>query len=111
MSLKHDDLYARAWEYDYEQSIFENKNNNATPPSPHEVQVQTDISTEETRNTPGAAHECSPEIFLQMEELSDVTNTYPDMEPVAEESSEQPKSSPKDPSRCSQDYNARVYQI
>ena len=31
LRLKHDDLYARAWEYDYEQSIFDAENNNATP--------------------------------------------------------------------------------
>ena len=42
------------------------------------------------RNTPEAAHECSPEIFPQMEEKCDVTNTYSDMEPDVETSSEQP---------------------
>ena len=28
VSLNHDDLYARAWEYDYEQPIFDAENNN-----------------------------------------------------------------------------------
>ena len=32
VGLKHDDLYARAWEYDYEQPTFDAENKNATPP-------------------------------------------------------------------------------
>ena len=28
VSLNHDDLYARAWEYDYEQPLFDAENNN-----------------------------------------------------------------------------------
>ena len=32
VSLKHNDLYARVWEYDYEQPIFNAENINATPP-------------------------------------------------------------------------------
>ena len=39
VSLKHDDLYARAWEYAYEQPIFEAEKNNTAPPNPHEIQV------------------------------------------------------------------------
>ena len=57
------------------------------------------------RNTPGTTHECSPEIFLQTEELSDVTNTYPDTEPDAEENLEQPEGSPTNPR--SSKYNLR----
>ena len=54
-SLKHDDLYDRAWEFDYEQPIFDGENNNATPPNSHEIPVQSDISTEEMRHTLGTA--------------------------------------------------------
>ena len=35
VSLKHDDLYARAWEYDYEQPIFDAENNNRVPTNSH----------------------------------------------------------------------------
>ena len=91
------ELYARAWEYDYEQTIFEAENNNATPPNPTEIQVQTDILTEEKRNTRGTVHECSPEIFLQTDEISDVTDTYPHMKPIVEPGSEQPESRPTNP--------------
>ena len=39
MSLNHDDLYARAWEYDYEQPIFDAENKNARPPDSQETPV------------------------------------------------------------------------
>ena len=94
VSLNHDDLYARAWEYDYEQPIFDVENNNAAPPNSQEIPIQFDVSTEEMRNTPGTTHECSPEIFPQRIEVSDVTDTYPHMERDAEPSSEQPENSP-----------------
>ena len=31
VSLHHDDLYARAWKYDFEQPIFDAENDNAAP--------------------------------------------------------------------------------
>ena len=105
VSLKHDHLYARAWEYDYEQPIFDAENNNMTPPNSQETPVQSDFPTEERRNTPGTTHECSPESFPQTDEVSDVTDTYPHMEPDVEPSSEQPKNSSANPR--SSKYNLR----
>ena len=116
VSLKDDDLYARAWEYDYEQPIFDAENNNTTPPNSQEIPIHFDFSTEEMRNTPGATHECSPEVFLQTDELSDVTDMYPHMQPDVEASSEQLETSPTNPrgskytlrhnpnSKCNDDY-------
>ena len=97
VSLKHGDLYARAWEYDYELPILGAENNNATPPIPHKIPMQSEFSTEEMRNTPGTTHECSPEIFPQTDEVSNVTDTYPHMEPDVEPSSEQPENGPTNP--------------
>ena len=105
VSLEHYDLYARALEYDYEQPIFDAENNNATPLNSHEIPVHSDFSTEEKRNTPATTHECYPESFLQTDEFSDVTVTYPDMEPKVEVSSEQLESSPTNPR--SSKYNLR----
>ena len=105
VSLNHDDLYARAWEYDYEKPIFDAENNNATPPNPQEIPVQSDFSTEEMRNTPGKTHECSPEFFHHTHGVSDVTDTYPHMEPDVESSSKQPRNSPTNPR--SSKYNLR----
>ena len=100
VSLNHDDLYAGAWECDYEQPIFDAENDNAAPPNPREIAVHSDFSTEEMRNTPGEPHVCSPEIFPNTDELGDVTDTCPDMEPDLETSSEQTQN-------CSSKYNLR----
>ena len=43
------------------------------------------------RNKPGNPHACSPEIFPGTDEVSDVTDTCPHIEPDEESSSEQPK--------------------
>ena len=69
VSLKHDDLYAGAWECDYEQPIFDADNDNAMPLNSTEIPVQSDSSTAEIWNA------SSPEKFSQMEELGDVTDT------------------------------------
>ena len=105
MSLNHDDLYARAWECDYEQSIFDADNDNAAPPNQQENLGQSDLSREEMRNTPGNPHVCSPEISPNTDELSDVTDMYPHMEPDVGTSPEQPQNSPTKPR--SSKYNLR----
>ena len=105
MSLHHDDLYASAWEYDYDQSISDNEKYNAVPPNSQEILVQPDLSTEEMRNTPGKPHVCSPKICPNTDELVNVTDTCPHMEPDVETSSEQPQNSPTDPR--SSKYNLR----
>ena len=63
MSLKHDDLYARAWVCDYEQPFFDADNNLATHPNSTEIPIQPDVPIEEMKNTPGTAHECFSRIF------------------------------------------------
>ena len=97
VSLNHDDLYARAWEYDFEQPIFDAESDNAVPPNSLEIPVQSDFSTEEMRNTPIEPHVCSPEIFPNTDELGDVTDACPLMEPDVETDSEQPQKSPTNP--------------
>ena len=73
--------------------MFDAEKSNAMPPNSPEFPKQPDLSTEEMRNTPVTAHECSFEIFPQTEELCDVTDTDPNMEPDVETSSEKPKNS------------------
>ena len=90
VTLKHDDLYSRARGYEDEKPIFDDENNNATSVTSPEFPIQSDFPTEETRNTPRTAHECSPENFLKTERACDVTDTYPYTEPDVERSSEQP---------------------
>ena len=105
VSPNHDDLYARAWEYDFEQPIFDAENVNEAPTNSQEIPVQSDFSTEEMRNTPGNPHVCSPDIFPNSDQLGDVTDTCPHMEPDVETSSEQPQNSPTN--RRSSNYNLR----
>ena len=81
VSFNHDDLYARTWECDYEQPIFDTENDNNAPPNQRETPVQSDFSREEIRNTPENPHVCSTEIFPNTDELGDVTDTCPHMEP------------------------------
>ena len=97
VSLKHDDLSARAWECEYGKSVFDAENNNATPPSSPEILEQSGLSTAETWNTAGTAQERFRELFPPMEDLCDVTDTYPYMEPDLETSAEQPNISPTNP--------------
>ena len=39
LTVKHDELYARASEYDYEQPIFDAEKNNAAPPNSQEILI------------------------------------------------------------------------
>ena len=98
VSLKHDDSYARTRECEYEKPVFDAENNNATPPNSTQNPVQPDLSTEE-RGTHQEPHASVPE------ELYDVTDTYPYIEPKVETSSEQPNNSPTNPH--SSKYNLR----
>ena len=105
VSINHDDLYARAWEHHYEQQIFDDGNNGATQSDPHEIPIQSDLSTGELRNAPGTTHECSPEIFPPTDETSDVADTYTHVEPDVGTCSEQQGKSPSNPR--SSKYNLR----
>ena len=51
VSLSHDDLYARAWEYNFEQPIFDAENDKAAPPNIQEIRLQSDYSTEKMRKS------------------------------------------------------------
>ena len=97
VTLHHDEFYARAWEYDFEQQILDANNDRAAPPNLQEIPLQFDYSTEEIRNTPGNPHVCSPEINLCTDEVSDVTDTCPHIEPDVESSLEQQENSPANP--------------
>ena len=97
VGLNNVDLYARAWEYDFEQPIFGAKNDKAEPPKLQEIPLKTDYSTDELRNTPGNPHVCSPEIFPYTGDVNDVTYACPHMQPDAETSSEQSQNSPTNP--------------
>ena len=105
VSLHHDDLYARVWEYEFEQPIFDAENDKAAPPNLQKITLQSDYSTQIIKNTPRNPHVCSTEIFTCTDEVSDVTDTCPHMKPDVESSSEQPENTPTKPR--SSKYNLR----
>ena len=105
VTLNHDDLYARAWEYDFEQPIFDAENDDAAPPNQREIPVQSDFSTEEMRNTQGIPHVCSPEVFPPADEISEVADTCTHVEPDVGTSLEQQRNSLSNPR--SSKYNLR----
>ena len=51
--IKHDDLYARAWECEYDEPIFENDYNILATPSSPEITIRPEQTADEMRNTPG----------------------------------------------------------
>ena len=73
---KHNDLYARAWEYDYEMPIFDTKRHNIAPHDPANIALRSDLPPEETRNAQGTSRECSLEFFPSTDGLYDGTDTY-----------------------------------
>ena len=94
MNIKQEDLYARAWESDFERPIFDTEYHNAAPPNQLETAVQSDKPTEETWSTPGTSREHSLDVFFQTDELCDVTDKYRHLEPDVETRLEQPNPTP-----------------
>ena len=89
MITKHDDLFARAWECDYETPILNIDDHNTAPPDPTDFAVRSDLPPEEMWNPPGASRECGPEFFPSADGLYNGTDTYQFTEHDAEMSLEQ----------------------
>ena len=85
----HDDLYARAWECEYDEPIFDSDYNNLAAPCPHEITIRSEQTADEMRNTPGITPENSPEINLQPDGSSDGRDVDRDTQPDADMSVEQ----------------------
>ena len=61
--ITQDDLYARAWECEYDEPIFDSDYNNLAAPSPPEITIRSEQTDDEIRNTPGITPEKSPDII------------------------------------------------
>ena len=54
--IEHDDLFARAWECEYERPFFDADDINTAPPDPPENAVRSDyLPPKEMLNTPGTS--------------------------------------------------------
>ena len=63
--IKHGDLYARAWECEYDEPIFDSGNNNLATPSSPENTIRSEQAADKMRNTPGTIPESPPQIIPQ----------------------------------------------
>ena len=97
VTIKHDDLYARAWECEYEKPIFDSDYNNLVTPNSPEITVRSEETADEMRTTPGTIRENSPEIVPQIDRSYDGTDTDHYMQPDADTSVEQPDPTPTNP--------------
>ena len=73
--IKHDDLYARAWECEYDKPIFDSDRDNMVIPNSPEVLVRPEEAANERRSTPGTIEEDSSEILSHTDDIDDGTDT------------------------------------
>ena len=95
--IKHDDLWARAWESEYDKPIFDSYYNNLLTPTSPEIAIRSDEAADEMRSTPGTIRKNSPEIFPQTDRPCDGTDTDHYMQPDADTSVEQHEFTPTNP--------------
>ena len=62
---KHVDLYARAWECEYDEPIFGSDYKNLATPSSPEITIRSEQAADEMKNTPGTIPESPPQIIPQ----------------------------------------------
>ena len=87
--ITHDDLYARAWECEYDEPIFDNGYNNLAAPSPPEITIRSKQTADEMRCSPGLTPENSPESITQPNGSHDGRDVDRDTQPDANTSVEQ----------------------
>ena len=95
--IKHDDLYARAWECEYDEPKFDSDYNNLVTPNSPEITIQSEEATDKMRSTPGTIREKSPENITQTDGSYDGTDTDHDKQPDADTTVEQPDPMPTNP--------------
>ena len=95
--ITHDDLYARAWECENDEPIFDNGYNFLATPSPPEITIRSEQTAGEMRNTPGITPETPPEIFPQPDGSPDGRDVDRNTQPDADMSVEQLDSMPTNP--------------
>ena len=87
--IKHGDLYASAWECEYDKPIFDSERVNIKSSNSPEVTVRPGEAADETRSTPGTIQEDSSDTLPHTDETEDGTNTDHYMQPDADTSVEQ----------------------
>ena len=89
VDIKHEDLYARAWECEYDEPIFDSDYINLATPSSPEITMRSEQAADEMRSTPGTIPGNSPEIIPQPDRSYDGKDADYGMQPDADASVEQ----------------------
>ena len=95
--ITHDGLYARAWECEYDEPIFDSDHSILAVPSPPEITVRSEQTSDEMRNTPRKLPEISPEMIPQPDGSYDERDVDRDTQPDADTSAEQFDPMPTNP--------------
>ena len=104
VTIKHD-LYARAWECEYNKPIFDSDRDNLVSPKSPEITVRSGEAADETRSTPGVIQEDSSNTLPHTNEIDDGADTDYYMQPDADNSVERIDPTPTNPR--SSKYNLR----
>ena len=95
--ITHDDIYARAWECEYDEPIFDSNYKNLAPPIPPESTIRSEQTADEMRSAPGIIPGNSPGNTPQPDGSCDGRNVDHDTQPDADMSVEQPDFTPTNP--------------
>ena len=95
--IKHDDLYARAWECESDKPIFDSDRDNVVIPNSPEVTVRSEQADDETRSTPRTIQKDSSEILPHTHDINNETDTDHYMQPDADTPVEQIDLTPTNP--------------
>ena len=87
--INHDDFYARAWECEYDEPIYDCDHDNLVSPNSPEVTLRSGEAADETKSTPGTIQEDSSDILPHADEIDNGTDTDHYMQPDADKSVEQ----------------------
>ena len=95
--IKHDDLYARAWECEYDKPIFDSDRDNLVSPNSPEVAVRSGKAADE-RGALQEQYKRTPQIFPpRADEIDDGADTDHHIQPDADNSVQQIDPTPTNP--------------
>ena len=90
-------LYAKAWEYEYDEPIFDSDYNNLATPSSAEITIRSGRAADELRNTPETIPESPPQVIPQPHRSYDGRDMDHDTQPDADTSVDQLDPTPTNP--------------
>ena len=98
-------MYARAWEGEFDESIFDSDYNDLATPNQPEITIRSEQTPDETRNTPGITPGNSPESIPRSNGSYDGREVDRDTQPDADTSIEHVD--PMPPNSRTSKYNLR----